>query len=273
MADNGAMLTHVNAPATWQRVDCVSDVHLHAQDAATAAAWHAYLDAAPFDALFILGDLFEVWVGDDVLDADPALDPEIAFVQAAVGVLAGLARRRPVFVMHGNRDFLLGAGFAARTGVRLLADPARLTLGRRRWLLSHGDAWCTADHDYQAFRSQVRGAAWQAAFLAQPLSERLAQARALRARSQQHQAAQRQAGVEPVDVDGPTAAAALRAADADALIHGHTHRPGHDTLPGGAMRVVLSDWDARATPPRLQVVSLHPDGHWAVHPMAAAPTP
>lgn len=265
-----ALLDRIDAPPAWRRVDCASDVHLHAQDPATAAAWHAYLAAAPFDALCILGDLFEVWIGDDALAADPAADPEIAFQQQAVAALAALTRRRPVYVMHGNRDFLLGAGFAAATGVRLLADPAVLALGQRRWLLSHGDAWCLADRDYQAFRAQVRRTDWQSAFLAQPLAERLAQARALRQRSQTHQAAQREAGLAPADVDPRTAAEAVAAIGAEGLIHGHTHRPGMHPLAGGARRLVLSDWDAGAAPPRLQVLSLDGDGGWRVCPLPPA---
>lgn len=265
-----ALLDHIDAPPSWQRVDCVSDIHLHAQDPETAAAWHVYLAAAPFDALCILGDLFEVWVGDDALTADPAADPEIAFMQRAVAALATLARRRPVYLMHGNRDFLLGDGFAAASGVRLLADPAVLAFGAHRWLLSHGDAWCVADRDYQAFRAQVRGAAWQTAFLAQPLADRLAQARALRQRSQQHQMAQRQAGVAPADVDTDLAAQAVAAVGATGLIHGHTHRPGLHRLGVTAHRLVLSDWDAAAQPPRLQVLSLDRHGGWQVRPLPRA---
>ncbi|MEW6693589.1 MAG: UDP-2,3-diacylglucosamine diphosphatase [Pseudomonadota bacterium] len=263
------LLSHIDAPPTWRRIDCVSDIHLHASDAATAAAWQAYVDDAPFDALCILGDLFDVWIGDDLLSADPTADADMAFWQQAVAALAALARRRPLYVMHGNRDFLLGARFASAVGCTLLADPALLTWGQQRWLLSHGDAWCLDDRDYQAFRAQVRTASWQAGFLAQPLAARLHQARALRQRSQQHQAAQRAAGVAPVDVDAHAAAAAMAAAGAHGLIHGHTHRPGTHPLPGGATRWVLSDWDASAQPPRLQVLSLTPDG-CQVRPLAPA---
>lgn len=260
-------LDRIDAAPAWQRVDCVSDIHLHVQDPATAAAWYAYLSAAPFDALCILGDLFEIWVGDDVLGADPTIDPEIAFIQRAVQALAELARRRPVYLMHGNRDFLLGRGFALASGVRLLADPAVLAFQAHRWLLSHGDAWCLADQDYQAFRAQVRAEDWQTAFLAQPLADRLVQARALRQRSQQHQMAQRLAGVAAADVDANTAARAVAAADATGLIHGHTHRPGIHPLGNAAHRLVLSDWDADAQPPRLQVLSLNRHGGWQVCPL------
>lgn len=266
------LLDRIEAPPSWRRVDCVSDVHLHTQDPATAAAWHAYLAAAPFDALCILGDLFEVWVGDDALTADPGTDPEIAFMQQAADALAALARRRPVYVMRGNRDFLLGPEFAAATGTHLLADPAVLAFGPHRWLLSHGDAWCLADRDYLAFRAQARTEAWQSAFLARPLGERLLQARALRERSQAHQATQRQAGVPPADVDDTVAAEAVARAGAYALIHGHTHRPDVHTLPGGTRRLVLSDWDADATPPRLHALSLDTGGGWSVRPLATAGT-
>lgn len=271
--DGPALRDRIDAPATWRRVDCVSDVHLHAQDPATARAWLSYLAAAPFDALLILGDLFEVWVGDDVLTADPALDPEIAFAQAQAGAIGALARRRPVYVMHGNRDFLLGAAFAAATGVERLADPTRLEWGGVRWLLSHGDAWCLDDGDYQAFRAEVRAAPWQAAFLAQPLPQRLQQARALRERSQAHQARQRASGRPPTDVDAATAARAVADAGAAGLIHGHTHRPGAHRLPGGAWRLVLSDWDAAAHPARLQVLSLDAQGGWQARALPDALAP
>lgn len=265
-----ALLDRIDAAPTWRRVDCASDVHLNAQDPATAAAWHAYLSAAPFDALCILGDLFEFWIGDDVLAADPALDAEIAFMQQVAAALARLTRRRPVYVMHGNRDFLLGADFAAASGVQLLADPTLLAFGQKHWLLSHGDAWCLADHEYQAFRAQVRQMRWQSAFLAQSLVDRLAQVRALRQRSQAHQALLRAAGIEPVDVDNEAAARALSAAGAACLIHGHTHRAGVYRLPGGAQRLVLSDWAADASPPRLQVLSLERDGRYRVRSLLPA---
>ena len=246
----------------WRRVACVSDVHLQAADTATADAWAATLQALHADALCVLGDLFDVWVGDDVLQADPALDAEVAAMQRGARELATLAQRLPVYVMHGNRDFLLGPDFAAATGVTLLDDPVLLRLGAARWLLSHGDAWCTNDTDYQRFRVEVRAPAWQRAFLAQPLAQRLTQARALRQRSRAHQQARAAAGAPPSDVNPAAVLQACRASGASGVLHGHTHRPATHTLPQGIPRLVLSDWDARVQPPRGDVLVLQADGGW-----------
>lgn len=243
------------APSRWRTVDLISDLHLHAGEPATRDAWAGYLarTLAP-DALFILGDLFEVWVGDDVLDhADTA---ERAFVRDCIGALQRFAAHTPVFFMAGNRDFLLGPRALAASGMQGLNDPTVLAFGGERWLLSHGDALCLADTDYLAFRAQVRGAEWQSAFLARPLAEREAIARDLRARSE---ARKRELGHDPAlwaDVDAAAAHAALTAADARSLIHGHTHRPAEHPLGGGLRRIVLSDWDAQATPPRGELLRL-----------------
>jgi UDP-2,3-diacylglucosamine hydrolase len=126
----------------------------------------------------------------------------------------------------------------------------------RRWLLSHGDALCIADLDYQAFRRQVRDADWQSQFLAQPLPQRRTIARGLRDES----AERARSGVEYADVDAVAAADWLRQADAGTLIHGHTHRPREHDLGAGLGRVVLSDWDARAQPPRLEILRLSAAG-------------
>jgi len=245
----------LDAPASWQAVDFMSDLHLHAGDTATQAAWLAYLDGATgTDALFILGDLFEVWVGDDVLDH--ADTPERTFVQTCVQALHGFARRTPVFFIAGNRDFLLGPKALAASGMQGLSDPAVLVFGSRRWLVGHGDALCLADTDYMAFRATVRQPAWQADFLARPLPEREAIARDLRTRSE---ARKRATGHDPslwADVDADAARACLREAQAPVFIHGHTHRPATHDLGHGLQRVVLSDWDLQATPPRAEVLRL-----------------
>jgi UDP-2,3-diacylglucosamine hydrolase len=243
------------APSSWRTVDLISDLHLHAGEPATRDAWAGYLARTPApDALFILGDLFEVWVGDDVLDhADTA---ERAFVRDCIGALHRFAAHRPVYFMAGNRDFLLGAQALAASGMQGLNDPTVLAFGGQRWLLSHGDALCLADTDYLAFRAQVRGAEWQSAFLARPLAEREAIARDLRARSE---ARKRELGHDPAlwaDVDAAAARAALEATHAGTLIHGHTHRPAEHPLGPGRRRLVLSDWDAGATPPRAEVLRL-----------------
>lgn len=240
----------IQAPPDWRTVDLVSDLHLEAGERATFEGWRRYLQGTPADALFILGDLFEVWVGDDAAE-------ESGFEAECAQLLQAASRRLPVFFMHGNRDFLVGAAFAARTGLQLLADPTVLQLHHRRWLLSHGDLLCLADTDYLAFRAQVRTAAWQGAFLARPLAERRALAREIRSRSE---ARKSDPNAIWADVDDAAARQWLHRARAHALIHGHTHKPARHVLGEGLERLVLSDWHADATPPRAQVLRLTPDG-------------
>jgi len=238
------------APAAWHTVDCISDLHLQADDAATFEVWRGYLETSPADAIVILGDLFEVWVGDDA-----ARQP--GFEAHCAELLHAAAQRRPLFFMHGNRDFLLGADFAAQAGLTLLHDPTVLCFQQRRWLLSHGDALCLDDTDYQHFRAQVRTPAWQQAVLAKPLDERRALARSARAQSQERQ---RDPNMTWADVDHAAARTWLAHGRADTLIHGHTHRPGTHDLGDGLTRIVLSDWDAAAHPPRAQVLCLSANG-------------
>ncbi len=235
------------APPHWRTLDFISDLHLQASEPATLAAWRQYLQATPADALFILGDLFEVWVGDDALDEPGSFEAQCA------ALLLATSERLPVFFMHGNRDFLVGDRFLQRSGATGLSDPTVLGFGGRRWLLSHGDALCLDDVDYQRFRATVRGAAWQQQFLAQPLLLRRAQARAMRA----HSAALQRPAHTHADVDGPAACAWLQAAGSTVLLHGHTHRPADHALAPGLSRSVLSDWELDAAPPRAEVLRLH----------------
>lgn len=229
----------------WRIVDFISDLHLQAGEPATFMAFRRYLRTTPADAVFILGDLFEVWVGDD-----SALEPGLA--QDCAQVLGAAASRRAVFFMHGNRDFLVGQDFLASCGVTLLTDPTVLQFAGARWLLTHGDALCLGDTDYMAFRAQVRTQQWRRDFLRQPLAQRQAIARALREQSE----ARKRSGVSYADVDDGAARAWLEAAHAVAMIHGHTHKPARHELGAALSRVVLSDWDAASTPPRLEVLRL-----------------
>ena len=249
----------IDAPAHWRQVDFIADLHLRAGEPATAHAFLSYLKDGAADALFILGDLFEVWVGDDLLAADPGADPEFPFLSDCCAALREFAATRALYVMHGNRDFLLGPGFAAASGATLIADPTRLRWGDQRLLLSHGDVLCLDDHDYLAFREQVRAPGWQAAFLARPLAERSAFARGLRARSE---ARKQDPAMNWADVDAARAAQWLQACGADTLVHGHTHRPGRHELGDGRHRLVLSDWDADARPARAQALRLDATGGW-----------
>lgn len=237
------------APPAWRTVECISDLHLQPAQAATFQAWRTYMEGTAAGAVFILGDLFEAWIGDDAA-AEPGFDRECA------DILQRTARRLPVFLMHGNRDFLVGPALAARTGATLLPDPTVLQFGEHRWLLTHGDALCLDDKDYLAFRDKVRAPAWQADFLARPLAERQAIARGLRAESEDHKRSDR---FYP-DVDTEAALWWLSEADAPVLVHGHTHRPGENPLDATHRRIVLSDWDATASPPRLQALRLGRDG-------------
>lgn len=258
------------APAHWQAVDFISDLHLHSADPDTFAGLRRYLQTPPAqraDALFILGDLFEVWVGDDTLapQADDAQQPERAFVRECIALLNSHSRHTPTFFMAGNRDFLLGPAACAAAGMTALSDPTTLLFLGQRWLLSHGDALCLEDTDYQRFRREVRGNAWQQAFLTRPLAERESLAADMRARSEARKHA---LGSDPAlwaDLDPEATRQTLRHAGAHTLIHGHTHRPGEHLLGSdehGASwrRVVLSDWDLRATPPRAEVLRLDAGG-------------
>ena len=244
----------VKAEPGWRTVDFISDLHLQVGEPATAAAWQRYMGSTPADALFILGDLFEVWVGDDITAATS--DPDAAFARQCQQILQATSRRLPVYFMHGNRDFLLGASALGACGMQGLFDPTVLAFQGERWLLSHGDALCLADTDYQQFRAVVRSADWQRDFLAKPLSEREAIARGLR---EQSEARKRGSAHDPslwADVDAGSAREWLQAAGSQTLIHGHTHRPDQHDLGQGLRRVVLSDWDATALPPRAEVLRL-----------------
>lgn len=236
----------LTAPSHWRTVDFISDLHLQASEPATVAAFQHYLQTTPADALFILGDLFEVWVGDDAMDEPGSFEAE------GCAALSAASRRLPLYFMHGNRDFLAGPAFLQRTGMAGLADPTVLVFGEQRIVLSHGDLLCLDDVDYQRFRVQARSSAWQQAFLAQPLATRRAQARGIRQESE----AKKQSGTIYADLDGPATLAWLQAAGASTLVHGHTHRPAQHTLAPGLTRVVLSDWDAAALPPRLETLRL-----------------
>lgn len=244
----------VTAEPSWRVVDVISDLHLQLSDNATFVAWQHYMRQTPADAVFILGDLFEVWVGDDLINAPN--DPQACFVAQCQQVLQDASSRMPVFFIHGNRDFLLGKAYASQCGLQLLPDPTVIDFDDQRWLVSHGDALCLDDTEYQQFRQQVRSQAWQTEFLARPLPERQQIARGLRDQSE----ARKNSGAGYADVDTQTASNWLRAAQASTLIHGHTHRPADHVLDASTQpplrRLVLSDWDANAQPPRLEVMRL-----------------
>jgi UDP-2,3-diacylglucosamine hydrolase len=243
----------LSAPPHWCQIDFISDLHLQASQRATFKAWQLYMAETSADALFILGDLFEVWVGDDITYSS---DLDGVFARQCQAILHNTAQRLPVYFIHGNRDFLLGDTFARVCDMTLLPDPTALDFDGQRWLLSHGDALCLADTDYQQFRQQVRSDAWQDNFLTQNLSQRLSFARSLRAQSESRKAG----GVSYFDLDTTEVCAWLNAASAGTLIHGHTHHLANHVLDASTQpplrRLVLSDWDAAAQPPRLQVLRL-----------------
>ncbi|MBK9441684.1 MAG: UDP-2,3-diacylglucosamine diphosphatase [Comamonadaceae bacterium] len=251
----GRVWPRLIAPARWQQVDVISDLHLKESDSATFSAWQHYLARTTADAVFILGDLFEVWVGDDVLDTSTRW--RMSFEASCQQVLAHAAKRLNLYFMHGNRDFLLGNEFARGASMTLLIDPTALLFDQRCWLLTHGDALCLDDTDYQQFRANVRTKAWCEAFLAKPLAERKHIANGMRAQSESIKASARIL----VDLDKAAAVAWLQASGASQLIHGHTHQPGHEVLQADTQppreRWVLSDWDANAEPPRLQVLRIN----------------
>ena len=213
----------------------IADLHLDTSRPAATRAFLRFLEttAPGAAALFILGDLFEAWVGDDARPTDDPVAPALA----ALGY-----RGTPVYLMHGNRDFLIGADFCRAAQATLLAEPTLVAIDGEPVLLEHGDALCTDDTAYQAFRRQVRDHDWQAAFLAQPVTRRIEQARDMRRRSGEAMAGKAAA---VMDVNTDAVDRRLRDWGVRQLIHGHTHRPAihHLAVDGEpATRTVLGDW-------------------------------
>ena len=234
----------------------VSDLHLDLARPEILQAFERFIadEAVHADALYILGDLFEAWIGDD------AKDPVGSRFIAAMQPLREAGK--PAFFMHGNRDFLLGERFAREAGMTLLPDPSVIDLYGTPTLLMHGDSLCTDDAPYQTFRRQSRSPGWQRQFLAQSVQQREAFAQKARTESQRYTTDQANAVI--MDVNEGAVFDALRAAGVQRLIHGHTHRPARHTLSldGQACeRIVLNDWYEsggvlRASPGQLELASL-----------------
>ncbi len=215
----------------------LSDLHLNEAQPALTRQFFRFLEqvAPSAQSVYILGDLFEYWLGDDTLDQP--------FPHSIVHALRALSDRGvAVWLMHGNRDFLLGKAFAAQCGLQLLADPHLINLYGTPTMLMHGDLLCTDDHDYQTFRQQVRNPAWQRGFLSLPLAERIAMAQSAR---DQSKSAQQKKSADIMDVNPDAVHDMLRQYGYPRLIHGHTHRQAlHSLLVDGhdCQRWVLPDW-------------------------------
>ncbi|MBS1189440.1 MAG: lpxH [Rhodocyclaceae bacterium] len=215
----------------------ISDLHLSPRSPGATRLFRDFLAgrAREGEALYILGDLFESWIGDD--DCGDAFNAEI------IGALRGASEAGlSIGVQHGNRDFLLGDGFAAAAGIRLLPDPYVLSTPEWQFVLSHGDFLCLEDTEYMAFRRQVRSPEWQAAFLAKPLAERRAIAASMRAQSEQ---GKQEKAPYLMDLHPGETEDFLRQHGYATFIHGHTHRPAtHDHIVDGihVERWVLADW-------------------------------
>lgn len=214
----------------------ISDLHLE-DNAPERNGWLAEFLNGPArdaEAVYILGDLFEYWIGDDALSATAG--------QAAKEILSLRKSGVRCYFMHGNRDFLLGERYAATAGLELLPESCVVDLYGTPTLLMHGDSLCTDDVEYQAFRQQSRDPAWQTAMLNLPVTERLQLARKARAESAAHTSS---ASMDIMDVNADAVAAAFQEHGVKRMIHGHTHRPAHHRVNLGdtqAERIVLADW-------------------------------
>jgi UDP-2,3-diacylglucosamine hydrolase len=215
----------------------ISDLHLDPSRPAVTDRFFALLRSDRAQralAIYILGDLFEAWLGDD--DPTPAVGRIVAELRALRD--AGT----PLYFMHGNRDFLVGQRFAAESGCELLEEPAVIDLYGEQTLLMHGDSLCTDDTEYQSFRAMVRDPAWQARMLALPFEQRIELAKHARQESRNQTRAK---DMQIMDVNPGAVARVMRELEVRLLIHGHTHRPGiHDFELDGrpARRIVLPDW-------------------------------
>jgi len=232
----------------------ISDTHLSEAQPELTESFLRFLEerAAKAEALYILGDLFDAWIGDD---------EKTDLSRSVIGRLRALADKGiRLYLMHGNRDFLLGRDFARAAGCELLPDPTVINLYGQPALLMHGDSLCTRDQEYMAFRRQVRSPQWQAEVLSRPLEERRELARQLRTQSSSMNSNKAQ---DIMDVTPEEVTKAMRREKTPLLIHGHTHRPARHAIQLGeqlAERIVLGDWHERgwclrAEPGNLQLES------------------
>ena len=234
----------------------ISDLHLEDARPETTALFRHFLheEASHARALYILGDMFEAWVGDD--------DPSATGTEVAELLRQTAARGTALYFIHGNRDFLLGEDYARRCRMRLLPDPAVIMVQGMPILLGHGDLLCTDDTAYQQFRTMSRNPAWRANFLAQPLAARLAFAQQARQASRaRYGELQAHGSAEAItDVSPATVKASFERFGIRHMIHGHTHRPAIHDEGQGRQRIVLGDWYgegffyARATGRQLQLL-------------------
>lgn len=254
-------LARLSAEPGWRRVDFLSDLHLCPELPRTVDRFRQHLLATPADAVFLLGDIFEAWIGDDTRHLRGSIEAD------SMALLREVSRQRRLFFMHGNRDFMLGRAMARDSGMTLVDDPLRLDAFGRAWLISHGDALCLDDAAYQRARAKVRRPWVKALLRSLPLAARRALARHLRARSKASQTDPSQWA----DVDEAACRDWLRQSGCQALIHGHTHKPAVHDLGDGLQRWVLSDWDFdSAHGPRGDVLVLDADGLRRTAPMQRA---
>nr|WP_026132760.1 UDP-2,3-diacylglucosamine diphosphatase [Janthinobacterium sp. CG3] len=243
-------------PDARPRALFISDLHLQPSHPRTSAAFFDFLErrATAAQELYVLGDLFEYWAGDDDLAA-----PFHQQVTAALRRVsdAGVA----LYWIAGNRDFLVGPGFAAATGATLLAEPHVASVGGQRIALLHGDAECTDDVGYMEFRAMVRQPAWQAQFLAMPLAQRQAIIAGLRQNSREQQGGK---SYEIMDVTPQAVADVFARTGTSVMIHGHTHRPALHVV-GATRRYVLPDWECDVDGPRGGWIAVDADGNVTRH--------
>ena len=245
-----------DAPASWRAIDFISDLHLAEHTPRAFDAWATHLRHTSADAVFILGDLFETWVGDDMA--------ERGFEARCVELLSEVSAYRRVGFMAGNRDFLVGDALLEAHGVMRLKDPTIVCAFDARTLVSHGDALCLDDVAYQRFRAIVRRPGLQRAFLGLPLSWRRSMGQAARRRSE---APRYGPGEARIDVDAAATLGWLQSAGAPALVHGHTHAPCTHELAAGVVRHVLSDWELDNTNrPRAEVLRWDASGYARIAP-------
>ena len=215
----------------------ISDLHLHEGRPDITQAFLTFLEetASKAEKLYILGDLFEAWIGDD---------DQNDFISNIQSALLKINKTTEVFFMHGNRDFLIGSEFASSSGLKLLNDPCSEEMYGNQVLLMHGDLLCIEDHDYQAFRKTSRDPKWQNEFLTKTIQERQEIAHNLRTISKEATGTKKE---EIMDVSATEVIRTMKESSVNLLIHGHTHRPKSHKITVNdqpAERIVLGDWDA-----------------------------